>query len=61
MITYAKFVTDTIGLFAKTDIINSCSGISLTTVEKVLGEMRRENTIKTVGSGCRTKWCKTDQ
>ena len=41
MITYAKFVTDTIGLFAKTDIINSCSGISLTTVEKVLGEMRR--------------------
>lgn len=56
-----KFVTDTIGLFTKADIINSCPDISPTTVEKVLGEMRRKNSIKTVGSGRGTKWCKTDQ
>ena len=47
--------------FTKADIINSCPDISPTTVEKVLGEMRRENSIKTVGSGRGTKWCKTDQ
>lgn len=55
------FVADTIGLFTKSDIVNACPDISPTTVEKVLGQMRREDRIRTVGSGRGTKWCKIEK
>jgi Fic family protein len=54
-----KFADEKIGLFTKAEIIQSCPDIAATTVEKVLGEMRREGIIKTVGAGRGTKWCKT--
>lgn len=54
-----KFADEKIGLFTKTEIIQSCPDIAATTIEKVLSEMRREGIIKTVGAGRGTKWCKT--
>lgn len=54
-----KFVNEKVGLFAKSEIIQSCPDIAATTIEKVLGEMKREGIVKTVGGGRGTKWCKT--
>lgn len=54
-----KFADEKIGLFSKAEIIHSCPDIAVTTIEKVLGELKREGIIKTVGAGRGTKWCKT--
>ena len=54
-----KFVNEKVGLFTKSEIIQSCPDIAATTIEKVLGEMKREGIVKTVGGGRGTKWCKT--
>ncbi len=54
-----KFVNEKVGLFTKSEIIQSCPDIASTTIEKVLGEMKREGIVKTVGGGRGTKWCKT--
>lgn len=53
-----KFAEEKVGLFTKADIIQSCPDIAVTTIEKVLGEMKREGIVKTVGAGRGTKWCK---
>ena len=53
-----KTVNDSIGLFSKSDIMEQCPDISMTTIEKVLGEMRKAGLIKTIGSGRGAKWCK---
>ncbi len=54
-----KFAEEKIGLFTKADIVQSCPDIAVTTIEKILGEMKREGRIKTVGAGRGTKWCRT--
>lgn len=55
-----KFADEKVGLFTKAEIIQSCPDIAATTIEKVLGEMKREGVITTVGAGRGTKWCKTE-
>lgn len=53
-----KFTDEKVGLFTKAELIQSCPDISATTIEKVLGEMKREGIVQTVGGGRGTKWCK---
>lgn len=53
-----KFTEEKVGLFTKADIVQSCPDIAVTTIEKVLGEMKREGIVKTVGAGRGTKWCR---
>lgn len=54
-----KFAVEKVGLFTKAEVIQSCPDIAVTTIEKVLGEMKREGIVKTVGGGRGTKWCRT--
>lgn len=53
-----KTADEKIGLFTKADIMAECPDIAMTTIEKVLGDMRKEGLIKTVGTGRGSKWCK---
>lgn len=53
-----KFADEKVGLFTKAELIQFCPDISATTIEKVLGEMKREGIVQTVGGGRGTKWCK---
>ena len=53
-----KFANEKVGLFTKAEIVQFCPDIAVTTIEKVLGDMKREGIIKTVGGGRGTKWCR---
>ena len=51
-----KFVDGKVGLFTKAEIIDSCPDIAVTTIEKVLGDLKREGIINTAGAGRGTRW-----
>lgn len=53
-----KAVEETLGLFTKAEIMEHCPDIAMTTVEKVLADMKREGLITATGTGRGAKWRK---